>query len=309
MKRELSGIIVPLVTPFDDREDVDHARLADVATQMIESGADFLMGTALTGEGPLLTPDETVAVWNTIAARCAGHVGFVPAIITFRTTVAIELARAAHALGAEALMVAPIVPELYAGRSHDDVYRFYRDVAEAVPTPIVLFNYPSLTGVDLTPPFVAKLADIDSVRYVKESTSDSKRVHAIQRLCGDRIRVICGNPNAALESLALGCDAWITGIMNVVPRASKRMFSAIRHDGDLASARDIYYRHLLPLVDLMMRNSNPTGTIKAGMRVRGLDVGVPRRPGSDVSAEDNTVLRDILRTSPATNASDTIGAS
>jgi 4-hydroxy-tetrahydrodipicolinate synthase len=136
---------------------------------------------------------------------------------------------------------------------------------------------------------------------VKESTGDSKRVHAIQRLCGDRIRVICGNPNAALESLVLGCDAWITGIANVAPHSANRMLAAIHRDGDVAAARDIYYRHLLPIVDLMIRNNNPTGTIKAGLRVQGLDVGVPRRPGSDVSPEDLSILRTIARViSPGT---------
>lgn len=295
MTRDLSGIIVPLVTPFDERQEVDHVRLAEIARYMIAAGADHLMGAALTGEGPLLNGQETVAAWRTIAGECDAHVGFVPAVITFRTSTAIELGRAAEATGAAAIMVAPIVPELYAGRSQSDVYGFYRDVADAVSLPIVLFNYPSLTGVDLTPDFVAKLAEIDSIRYVKESTADSKRVHAIQRRCGDRVKVICGNPNAALESLALGCDTWITGIMNVVPWSAKRMLSAVHRDKDLGAARELYYRHVLPIVDVMMRNNNPTGTIKAAMRARGMAAGVPRRPGQDVSEEDMAVLRGLAR--------------
>jgi 4-hydroxy-tetrahydrodipicolinate synthase len=295
MAHRLSGVIVPLVTPFAADEQVNHAQLADVANWMIEAGADHLMGTALTGEGPLLSPDETVRVWETIAGQAAGRAGFVPALITFRTSVAIDLARVAHSLGADALMVVPIVPELYAGRSPGDVIAFDQEVARAVPTPLVLFNYPSLTNVDFTPSFVAKLAEIETVRYIKESTADSKRVHAIQRLCGDRVSVICGNPNAAFESLALGCDAWITGIMNVAPRAAKWMFSAIREKGDMAAARHLYYEHLLPIVDVMMRNNNPTGTIKAGMRARGLAVGVPRRPGRDVSAADMAAIGELTR--------------
>jgi 4-hydroxy-tetrahydrodipicolinate synthase len=163
-------------------------------------------------------------------------------------------------------------------------------VADATPLPIVLFNYPSLTGVDLTPEFIADLAAIDRIRYVKESTADSRRVHAIHRRCGDRIAVVCGNPNAALESLALGCRAWITGIMNVVPRSAAQLMDAVLVDGDLARARRIYYEGILPLVDLMFQNSNPTGTIKAGLRARGVHVGVPRRPGSDVSAGDASTL-------------------
>jgi 4-hydroxy-tetrahydrodipicolinate synthase len=110
-------------------------------------------------------------------------------------------------------------------------------------------------------------------------------VHAIQRRCGDRLTVICGNPNAAFESIALGCPLWITGIMNVVPRPAQQMLHAIRVERDLARARDIYYTQVLPLVDLMFETRNPTGTIKAGLRARGVEVGIPRRPGSDVPAE------------------------
>jgi 4-hydroxy-tetrahydrodipicolinate synthase len=189
-------------------------------------------------------------------------------------------------------MAAPIVPELYAGRSENDVRGFYQDIAEAVPLPLILFNYPSLTGVDLQPSFVASLAEMETIGYIKESTGDSRRVHAIHRLCGDNIAVICGNPNAALESMALGCNAWITGILNVVPRSGRQMMDAIFEKRDLPLARQIYYRRILPLVDTLERNNNPTGTIKAGLRARGLKVGIPRRPGSDVSRADAAKLSE-----------------
>ena len=288
-------MIVPVVTPFDADERVDHRALGAIVDHMIDAGADFVMGTALTGEGPLLSVDETTSIWSTIATHARGRAGFVPAVITYRTSTAIALVRAAVELGADAVMVTPIVPELYAGRSESDVRGFYAEVAAAVSIPLVLFNYPSLTSVDFTPTFVHSLSSIDAIGYIKESTGDSKRVHAIHRLCGDRVKVICGNPNAAFESLALGCDTWITGIMNAAPRSARRMMRLILNDRDLAAARDIYYRHLLPLVDLMARNSNPTGTIKAAMRARGLPAGIPRRPGSDVSAADASELREWAR--------------
>lgn len=288
-------MIVPVVTPFNEEEAIDHARLGAIVDHMIEGGADFVMGTALTGEGPLLAPRECQEAWATIAARADGRAGFVPAVITYRTSVAIELVRAAADLGADAVMVTPIVPELYAGRSEADVFGFYDDIAAAVPVPLVLFNYPSLTGVDITPAFASRLCAIDAIRAIKESTGDSKRVHAIHRLCGDRLKVICGNPNAALESMALGCDTWVTGIMNAAPRSARRMMRLVVDQGDLPSARDLYYRHLLPLVDLMVRTSNPTGTIKAAMRARGIDAGVPRRPGRDVPADDRAALEAWAR--------------
>jgi dihydrodipicolinate synthase/N-acetylneuraminate lyase len=284
----LTGTIVPLVTPFDTAEQFDRAAFSRLVAFIRREGADALMPTALTGEGPLLTAEETIAVWEATFAE-AGGVDVVPALIVTTTRSAVGLAQHAYELGASALMVAPIVPELYAARSRRDVTRFYEEVASATPLPLILFNYPSLTGVDLTPEFLAELAEIENVRYVKESTGDSRRVHAIHR----RLEVICGNPTAAFESIALGCRAWITGILNVVCGPARHLMDALLRDGDMVRARRIYYERVLPLVDIMFANCNPTGTIKAALRARGVGVGFPRRPGSDVSAEDFRALQEF----------------
>jgi len=188
----IQGTIVPLVTPFKTDEAFDRGAMGRLIDFVLEQGADALMPTALTGEGPLLDVEETIGVWDAVFEKISGALPIVPAVISTTTRRAIELVRAAEERGAAAVMVAPILPELYAGRSHDDVCGFYSDVATAVSLPIVLFNYPSLTGVDLTPPLLERLTEIETVRYIKESTGDAKRVHQIQRTVGDRLEVICG---------------------------------------------------------------------------------------------------------------------
>ena len=290
---ELAGTIVPLVTPFSADESFDAGTMGRLVEYLLDQGADALMPTALTGEGPLLDGDETLAVWDAVFEKTDGRLPVVPAVISTTTRRALELTRAAEERGAAAVMVAPILPELYAGRSFDDVYAFFADVAAGISLPMILFNYPSLTGVDLTPPLVARLAEIENVRYVKESTGDVKRVHGIQRLVGDRLSVICGAPHVALESLALGCRVWITGIMNVAPRSAQQLSCAVSEMGDLELARRIYYQQILPVVDVLAGNFNPTGTIKAGVCARGVDVGVPRRPGHDVGATDREHLQRL----------------
>jgi 4-hydroxy-tetrahydrodipicolinate synthase len=290
------GTIVPLVTPFSATEGLDDAALARLIEFVLDQGADAIMLTALTGEGPLLAPAETVAVWESAAGSLAGRLPIVPTVIATRTATAVELAGRAQALGAAAVMVAPIVPELYAGRSLRDVVRFHEEVADAVDVPVILFNYPSLTGVDLTATAVARLAEIPTVAYVKESTGDSRRVHAIRRAVGDEVEVICGAPNVALESLALGCRAWITGIMNMAPRSARQLMRAV-DSARLELAREVYEHQLLPLVDLLGATANPTGTIKAGLAARGVDVGVPRRPGRGLEPDEArrvaTVVADV----------------
>jgi 4-hydroxy-tetrahydrodipicolinate synthase len=291
----LLGTIVPLVTPFTPDESFDRAGMDRLVDFVLQQGADGVIPTALTGEGPLLTPDETVVVWDAVFERVAGRVPVVATVITSTTRVAVQLVRAAEKRGAAAVMVTPILPELYAGRSHDDVVRFYEEVAGETSLPILLFNYPSLTGIDFIPSLIERLAVLPAVQYIKESTGDIRRVHGIQRLLGDRISVVCGAPNVALESLALGCKAWITGTMNVAPRSARQLMRAVQELNDYKLARRIYYRQILPTVDLLARNLNPTGTIKEGVCARGVDVGSPRRPGHTVSEEDARLIAKVVR--------------
>jgi 4-hydroxy-tetrahydrodipicolinate synthase len=290
---ELAGTIVPLVTPLTPEGAFDSQGMSRLIEYVLREGADALMATALTGEGPLLTLEETLAVWDFVFAESDKRIPVVPAIISTTTQRAVRLVRHAQEKGAPAVMAVPILPELYAGRSYDDVYAFYADIASSTSLPIILFNYPSLTGIDFVPPLIERLASIENVRYIKESTGDSRRVHGIQRLMGNRISVICGSPNVALESLALGCRAWITGTMNIVPRSARQLMRAVV--SDLGLARRIYYKQILPFVDVMTRNFNPTGTIKAGVCARGVDVGAPRKPGSRVIPEDQRFLDKLVQ--------------
>lgn len=116
--------------------------------------------------------------------------------------------------------------------------------------------------------------------------------------------MICGAPNVALESLALGCRAWITGITNIVPRSAQQLVRAAGELGDMSLARRIYYKQILPVVDVLARNQNPTGTIKSGVCARGVDVGVPRRPGASLGQADlehlECLIADIARAEAVT---------
>lgn len=292
----LGTAIVPLVTPFATGGDVDTGPIRRLVHHFLEQGADALLPTALTGEGPLLSEAESILVWETTFESAEARAPVYPAIITFTTDAAVRLALRAEALGASAILLAPLVPELYAGRSERDVIGFYQTVAGSTGLSIILFNYPSLTGVDLTAGLVEKLAAIEAVRYIKESTGDSKRVSALKRRLGDRVEVICGAPTNALESLVLGCRSWITGILNVVPRSGRQLLRAVHELSNLELARGIYFEQILPLVDVMEKTSNPTGTIKAGLKLRGLDVGDPRAPRAGFAPRGTSRARSHPRT-------------
>ncbi len=286
---ELTGAIVPLVTPFTASDCVDGAALRRVVNFISDEGADGLMLTALTGEGNLLSYEETMTVWDIVFECNGGGLPVIPTVLSTATAAAVKMAQRAETKGLAAVMAAPISPELYGRRADRHVSAFYGDVASAVSIPVIVFNYPSLTGVDFSPSLIATLAEIENVRYVKESTGDSRRIHAIQRLVGDRLSVICGAPNVALEGLALGCRAWITGIMNMIPRSAGLLIRAME-SGNLQLARRIYSDHILRVFDLVEKTGNTIGTIKAGLLGRGVPVGIPRRPGLPLDEHDQAAV-------------------
>lgn len=301
---EFQGLIVPLVTPFDSAGRIDIAALRSVADHALRHGANGLMLTALTGEGNLLSADEVETVWKAVIPRYRDRLPVIPAVFSTTTSEAIRWGNLAIDFGASAVMVTAVMPELYGRRARNHVQRFFETFCAAVPLPVVLFNYPAVAGYDLTPELVFELAAVESVRYIKESTSDSRRVSEIFSRTKDRIHVICGSPDVAFESLALGCTTWITAIMNIVPAACRALIDTIAC-GDLAKARELNFQVIRPAFELIRKSSNTIGTIKAGLSLRELPVGIPRAPGLplDIDAKLRSEFEQLFRAEAELTAS------
>ncbi|NQT87708.1 dihydrodipicolinate synthase family protein, partial [bacterium] len=163
----------------------------------------------------------------------------------------------------------------------------------AIDIPIMLYNYPGRTGVDMTPDLVERLAGLDNVLYVKESTGDVTRVSEIIRRCGDRITVFCGCDTLALESFLLGAAGWVGGIVNVLPKAHVELYEVAVAQGDLLAARELYYR-LLPVAALFEGGGKYTQFVKAGCGLVGHPVGPPRKPLCPPDADEIARLQDAL---------------
>jgi 4-hydroxy-tetrahydrodipicolinate synthase len=273
----LSGMLVPLVTPFDGHDEINLQALDETAAFAFSRGASGLVLTALTGEGNLLSAGEIETVWRRLIPRYS-HRGDVVVTITSNTTrEAIRLGRLAVDTGASIAMVAAIMPELYGKRAEKHVLCFFEDFCTAVNLPVMLFNYPALAGYDLTPELVEKLSAIENIRFIKESTGDIRRTTDITERTNGQIQVVCGSPAVGIESLMAGCKAWITGIMNIVPSAIHAVIMNVENNPDTA---DKFNRQVvLPACGLIQKWNNTIGTIKAGLSLRGIDAGIPRRPG------------------------------
>ena len=234
MPNEFEGIFAALVTPMTADEEVDHATLARFVDYLIgEGGIHGLIPLGSTGEYYALSPQEREAVVKTTLEAAAGRVPVVAGANAASTREVVAYCRQAERLGAAGVMLAA---PYYSLPSADELFEHFRAVDRAIGIPIMLYNYPGRTGVDMTPELIQRLAGLDRVQYVKESTGDVTRVSEILRRSGGRVTVFCGCDTVALESFLLGAAGWVGGVVNVLPRAHVELFELAPAEGLLGRA-------------------------------------------------------------------------
>ena len=174
----------------------------------------------------------------------------------------------------------------------DEVLEHVRAVDRAVGIPIMLYNFPGRTGVDMTPDLIERLAELKNVRYVKESTGETARISEIIRRCGDRLEVFCGCDCVVLESFVLGAVGWVAGVGNICAAEHVHLYDLLRCQ-DFTRARESFYR-LEPLFAFLENCGKYTQMVKAGAGLMDRDAGPPRRPLLPPTEEELEPLRAVL---------------
>jgi len=194
----------------------------------------------------------------------------------------------AESVGASGAMLSP---PFYSTPSEDELFTHYRSVAEATSLPVMIYNNPVTTGIDMKPPFLARLSEIPNIRYVKESTRDVRRVEDIHRRTQGRLHVFAGIH--ALESLLVGAVGWVSVPANVAPHLSARMYDAAVHDTDVEEARAINNR-LWEIMELEDETGKYVQVYKAALTLMGRPAGPPRLPRLPLAGEELDRLRKSL---------------
>jgi 4-hydroxy-tetrahydrodipicolinate synthase len=205
------------------------------------------------------------------------------------TAEVVAYSKQAQALGCQGVMLAA---PYYSLPREDELFEHFRAVDRALEVPVMLYNYPGRTGVDMSPVFIERLTQLRSVQYVKESTGEMPRMTELIRRCGGRLGVFCGCDTLAMESLVVGAIGWIGGVVNVLPAAHVQLYTAVEC-GDYAAARDGFY-DMLPLLELMEGGGKYTQFVKAACKLMGHDVGPPRPPLGVPNDEEMQALRRVL---------------
>ncbi len=240
-----SGVFPAVTTKFTPRDRLDIAEMERCFALQVEAGVDGLIVCGSLGEASTLESAEKVEVLKA-ALRVAN--GKIPVLLTVAqgaTKAARKLAEAGAKAGAAGFMVLPGIP--YKSEPHETAAH-YRAVAKAGGLPVMIYNNPVAYGVDIPPAMLLELADEPLFTCIKESSDDIRRVTEIRALCGERFGIFTGVDNLALESLAMGADGWVAGLVVAYPKETVAIWKLARA-GRLAEARAIY-QWFRPLLDL-----------------------------------------------------------
>lgn len=250
----IKGSIAPLMTPFLSTGEVDHDSLTNLVNWQLANGTHGISLGGSTGEPSSQSIEERAAAIRTVASAIGDRVPFMPGTGTEKLDETLELTATAKEAGADAVL---IITPYYARPTQEALYVWYTTVAREFPDlPIVAYNVPSRTAVDVAPETVARLyRDVDNFVGVKETTKDFEHFSRVLQLCGKELLVWSGIELLCLPLLALGGIGFISATSNIAPRAHAELYEAWE-SGDIARAREIHFG-LHPLVDLLFVETNP----------------------------------------------------
>ncbi len=289
MKNNISGVGAALVTPFDPKGAVDFKALEALVERVIQGGIDYLVVLGTTAETATLTEAEKKEVIACIAQVNAQRVPMVIGIGGNNTAAVEAQIRAFDFSAFEALLS---VTPYYNKPSQEGMYRHYLAVAEASPVPVILYNVPGRTGVNLQPQTVLRLASAtDRIIAIKEASGNLSQAAYILRDRPEGFRVISGDDNLTLPMVALGGDGVISVAANAFPRMFCRMVHAAQQ-GRTAEAASLHLR-MMETVDALFAEGNPTG-VKAALAHYGLMGNYLRLPLVPASEALSRRLADLI---------------
>lgn len=268
---ELGRILTAMVTPYTEAGDVDYPHARRLASHLVRSGNDGVVVVGTTGESPLLTDEEKYRLWDEVKQELGDSATVVAGAGTNDTRHSAHLAKLAEKAGADGILA---VAPYYLKPPQEGIFRHMKAVAEATPLPVILYNVPGRTGVDMTVETILRCAEVPNIVGDKEANGNLAHTAAIIEARPD-FKVWSGNDNDTFHILALGGHGVVTVTGHIVAGQIRRMFE-LMDAGDTRAAAAIH-RRLVPLTDACFLNGSPS-TIRYVLRQLGFAIGEPRLP-------------------------------
>ncbi|MFP3190693.1 MAG: 4-hydroxy-tetrahydrodipicolinate synthase [Thermoproteota archaeon] len=283
------GCITAIVTPFQKNLEVDFQGLRRLISFQIENGIDGIVVLGTTGESPTITEEERKQILKVAVDVANGKIPVIAGTGTYSTAESIKMTREAAEIGVDgALIVAPY----YNKPTQEGLYRHFKAIAESVDIPIILYNIPGRTGVNIEVSTQSRLLEINNIVSVKEASGNIQQIMDVISILPSNKTVLSGDDNLTFPIMACGGKGVISVVSNILPRQVKELVTSVLN-GNLQRAREIHY-NLMPIFKAAFLETNPI-PIKTAMNLVGLPAGPCRPPLCEMSQQNLDKLKTVLR--------------
>lgn len=281
-------IITAMVTPFTGEGAVDYETAAKLSRYLVENGSTALVVAGTTGEGPALCNTEKMQLLKTVAEAVSGKAAVIAGTGGNSTTASVELTGQAAEYGADGVM---LVTPYYNRPSQEGLYQHFKTVAAATRLPVMLYNVPGRTGVNMTAETTLRLSEIDNIVGVKEASGNLEQVAAICKGAPRGFAVYCGDDALTLPMLSVGAQGVVSVASHLAGNRLAEMVVSYQK-GQTERAREIHWE-LMPLFRGLFMATNPV-PVKAALEMLGFNVGLPRLPLAPLNEAERNNLRALL---------------
>ena len=283
------GSGVALATPMKENGEINYESLERLIEAQIEGGTDALIVCGTSGEAPTLEDDEHLKAIAFAVKTAKGRVPVIAGTGSNNTAHAVMMSQESEKLGADGLL---LVTPYYNKATQDGLYVHYRKIASSTALPCIVYNVPSRTGTNILPETMARLAcDQENIVAIKEASGNISQVAKLAALTDGKLDIYSGNDDQIVPICSLGGIGVISVLANVAPRETHDMVMACL-DGNYEEARRLQLK-ALPLVSQLFIEVNPI-PVKAALNMQGFNVGTPRLPLTELTAEHKNSLRKAM---------------
>ena len=289
MNLQFGRLMTAMMTPFDDNGALNIDEAIRIGEHLVETGTDTILLAGTTGESPTLTHDEEFLLFQTFVTHFKERVKIMAGTGSNSTATAIASTKKAEALGVDAVL--QVVP-YYNKPSQEGLYQHFKAISEASSLPILLYNIPGRTGINMAPETMARLAEIKTVFGVKEAAGDPEQVSAIRQATPDEFLIYSGDDGLTLSFMERGA----CGVVSVASHCAGAQIKAMMEAFVSGQADDAYtiQDRLKALFEVLFITSNPT-PLKAAMSMMGFQAGVPRLPLVSATEEEYRQIEAVIQ--------------
>ncbi|WP_408011342.1 4-hydroxy-tetrahydrodipicolinate synthase [Pseudalkalibacillus sp. A8] len=286
----LKGVYPVLITPMHKDETINWDGFRNNIEYFINEGVDGLAINGSTGEFVSLTKEERFKAVEVAVKQVSGRIPLIVGTAAETTAAAIEYTQQAEKTGADAAL---LINSYYAHPKEEEIYEHFKTVAESVSFPIMIYNNPFTSGVNISVETILRTGrDVENITHIKESSGEIRNVRDISRQGKGFIKTFCGADDMVLESFMVGTEGWISVAGNIAPRTAKEMYDAYV-EGDIDWAWELYDK-LLPLCNFLEGSGKYVQITKHAMDLKGLAGGPSRKPRLGLSQEEQETLKKLM---------------